>query len=132
LQHGKSVNRGGDTLISGPIITIWWLAPDQPHAANAAPLKSRNVPLGGYHSFAVSAPASVPSAKHLEWSQQDLVQLIFASHLILDGHGHARAGGVLPSCAELEGLSMGQRLMMRFHSFYSKFLLDLAVKRLQT
>ncbi|KAK4692139.1 hypothetical protein P7C70_g9194, partial [Phenoliferia sp. Uapishka_3] len=112
-----------DWTISGPIIASWWLR-------NALPPKGTSLEmLGGYHSFSVQ---DLPSSGT---SKEEIVRLIFTTHIVLTNvvdHDSPplEMGSTIPS-RELEGLSIVQSSILRFHTFYSRILLDLAVKKLR-
>ncbi|KAJ7633638.1 hypothetical protein DFH06DRAFT_1437642 [Mycena polygramma] len=104
-------------VLNGPIVASWWLRPQEGSDTN----KQVGL-LGGYHSFAVEDPNP----------ESESVRLCFVSHLILsESAPPPNAEGSLPTDA-LHVLNFRQRLIMHFHTLYSRILLDLAVRGLET
>ncbi|KAJ6468491.1 hypothetical protein C8R47DRAFT_1325766 [Mycena vitilis] len=103
-------------VLQGPIVASWWLRPQE--ASNG----SKEVALlGGYHSFAVEDPNP----------ESESVRLCFVSHLILsESAPPPDTESSLPTDA-LHVLNFRQRLIMHFHTLYSRILLDLAVRGLK-
>ncbi|KAJ7165432.1 hypothetical protein C8R43DRAFT_1232534 [Mycena crocata] len=131
------IARSGDTFAAessqkerflGPIIASWWLRPTE-----TKPLVNRDAAgvLGGYHSFAVEDLQPTDG-------EEPSVRLLFVSHLTLSkSPTRSNSSAELTSAesiatAQLQGLSLRQRIVMHFHAIYSRLLLDLAVKRLES
>ncbi|KAJ6450578.1 hypothetical protein C8R47DRAFT_1204677 [Mycena vitilis] len=113
--HDATTKTAGG-LLNGPIIASWWLRPQE--------ISDTDKPvglLGGYHSFAVDEPNS----------ESESVRLCFVSHLVLSNSSPPETESSLPA-DELRILNSRQRLIMRFHTLYSRTLLDLAVRGLET
>ncbi|CAK5262775.1 unnamed protein product [Mycena citricolor] len=98
-------------VLHGPIIVSWWLQPTPPSPKPGL--------LGGYHSFSVED--SDPDSP--------LVTLQFTSTLTMSG-SNPSGDSTMPS-AQLAGLDLRQSIIMRFHTLYSRLLLDSAVRRLE-
>ncbi|KAM0752976.1 hypothetical protein T439DRAFT_323593 [Meredithblackwellia eburnea MCA 4105] len=121
-----TLNSSEVSSIAGPIVTSWWLAPVDQKPSLRMGL------MGGYHSFAVESvpPPEVSSSTS---ASEEMVRLAFTSHLILSSPppNFDPAGPTSPT-DELQGLSTKQYIVMKFHTFYSRILLDCAVRGLWT
>ncbi|KAJ7114954.1 hypothetical protein C8R44DRAFT_881006 [Mycena epipterygia] len=109
----------------GPLVTSWWLRPVEGPTVRAGLL-------GGYHSFAVEDNPSKPKSE-----EEPTARLCFVSHLIMSSPSASSSSidtpmdsASIPS-SELHGLSLRQNVIMHFHTFYARWLLDLAVRDLQ-
>ncbi|KAJ7088831.1 hypothetical protein B0H15DRAFT_840904 [Mycena belliarum] len=103
-----------------PLIVSWWF--------KSKPRKSFSDRtgvgmLGGYHSFAVEDSGSA------DGDEEPNARLCFVSHLVLSAA--PPADGLSVPTHDLQGFSLVQRLAIHFHVFYSRILLDQAVRALK-